>query len=579
VSLETVAISDCRAAGLFKRLDHNWNRDAADTKNVPLPNQMPVWALDELETGSRPPLKTDSSVDVCVIGAGIAGLSTAYMLAREGQSVMVLDDGVIGGGETGRTTAHLSNALDDRYFELERLHGIEGARLAAESHSAAIEMIETIVQTEKIECDFGRLDGYLFVPPMADRDELEEEMQAARRAGIAVEWASRAPIDNFDTGPCLRFPRQGQLQPIKYVRGLAKAIEHRGGRICFGTHVSEMEGGCPVLVKTDAGATVRAHAAIVATNAPISETYGLYTANTPYRTYAIAARIPRGAVHRALYWDTPDPYHYVRLQNTEQDDSDFLIVGGEDHKTGQADNFDERFERLEMWARERFPRIASVDYRWSGQVMEPVDGLGFIGAHPVGKQNVYIVSGDSGHGMTHGTIAGMVLRDLILGHNNPWAHLYDPSRITLRAFGELIHENINAGAQLIDWLKEADVASMDQIVPGEGATIQNSWKKLAVYRDKQGAYHQCSAVCPHLGCIVSWNSTEKSWDCPCHGSRFDPYGRVINGPANTNLDTPESYQALINAAALLLESSASLSANFLGKLLTLGLRVGKTGYR
>ena len=496
------------------------------------------------------------------------------MLAREGQSVVVLDDGAIGSGETGHTTAHLSNALDDRYYELERLHGLQGARLAADSHSAAIDTMEAIVKAENIHCDFERLDGYLFVPPGTDCDELEKERQAAQRAGIKAEWVPRAPIKSFDTGPSLRFPRQGQLHPLKYLQGLSDAIERSGGKLYGNTHVTEVQSGSPVLVKTDRGPTVRASRTVIATNAPISESYGLYTANAAYRSYVVAARIPKGSVERALFWDTPDPYHYVRLQASEHQDSDLLIVGGEDHKTGQADNFDERFERLEEWTRERFPRIQSFDFHWSGQIMEPVDGLAFIGAHPAGRQNVYIVSGDSGHGMTHGAIAGLLLRDLMLGRDNPWSRLYDPSRITLRAFTDLLRENINVGAQLTDWLKEADVGSIDRIAPGQGATIQLRWTKLAVYRDEHGNYHQRSAICPHLGCIVSWNSTEKSWDCPCHGSRFDPYGVVINGPAGRNLDRPEEYQPLLNAAALLLESSASLSTNFLGKLLSLGLRIG-----
>jgi glycine/D-amino acid oxidase-like deaminating enzyme/nitrite reductase/ring-hydroxylating ferredoxin subunit len=534
----------------------------------------PVWAGDPGDAARYPSLQTDFRAEVCVIGAGIAGLSTAYMLAREGKSVIVLDDGPIGSGETGRTTAHLSNALDDRYYELERLHGSDGARLAAQSHTAAIDAVEAILKEENIRCDFSRLDGFLFAPPTEDRDELEEEWHAARRAGICVEWAARAPIEHFDTGPCLRFPRQGQFHPLKYLYGLAQAIERRGGKIFTATHAQDVHAGSPARVQTSHGPQVLANAVVIATNAPISETYGLYTANAPYRTYAIAARVRRGTVTRALYWDTPDPYHYVRLQSSEeQKDTDLLIVGGEDHKTGQADDFEERFERLETWTRERFPKFDSVAFRWSGQVMEPVDGLAFIGRHPLGRQNIYIASGDSGHGMTHGTIAGIVLRDLIMGRNNPWAALYDPSRITLRAFTELARENINAGAQLTDWVKDPDVDSLDQIAPGQGATIQSGWLKLAVYRDEHGGYHRRSAVCPHLGCIVSWNSTEKSWDCPCHGSRFDPYGIVINGPANNNLDVPEDNRALLNAAALLLESSASLSTNFLGKLLGMGIRM------
>jgi glycine/D-amino acid oxidase-like deaminating enzyme/nitrite reductase/ring-hydroxylating ferredoxin subunit len=542
-------------------------------KNEPSHGNTSIWIEGTKEIIFEPLSRADISTDVCIIGAGIAGLSTAYMLGREGQSVVVLDAGNIGSGETGRTTAHLSNALDDRYYELERLHCVQGARLAAESHSAAIDTIETIVQSERIQCGFERLNGYLFVPPGCERDELEKERQAAQRAGVPVEWAARAPMESFDTGACLSFPRQGQFQPMHYLQGLCHAIERNGGRIFGNTHVKDVESGVPVLVKTDAGPVIRARAAVIATNAPISETYGLYTANAPYRTYAIAARVPHGSVARALFWDTPDPYHYVRLHSSGNA-ADWLIVGGEDHKSGQADNYDERFERLESWARERFPRIQSVDCQWSGQVMEPVDGLAFIGAHPVGRHNVYVASGDSGHGMTHGTIAGLLLRDLILGRGNPWAQLYDPQRITLRAFTELIQENINVGAQLTDWLKGPDVASIDQIVPGEGAIIKKNRQKIAVYRDAQGAYHQHSAVCPHLGCIVSWNSTEKNWDCPCHGSRFNPYGKVISGPANRGLDHPEDHQVLLNAAALLLESSGSLSVNFLGKLLSLGLRVG-----
>lgn len=537
-------------------------------------DKVPVWREDIPTPSSHTALLTDLSVDCCIIGAGITGLSTAYMLVCEGRSVVVLDSCTAGAGETGRTTAHLSNALDDRYYELEVLHGPEGARLAAQSHSAAIDTIENIVRAEGIACDFERLDGYLFAPPLADRDELDLERQAAQRAGIPVELVSRAPIQSFDTGPSLRFPRQAQFHPLKYLQGLARAIARRGGKLYSATHVTDVKSGSPVLVKTEAGPVVRAERAVIATNAPISETYGLYTANAPYRTYVVAARIPRGYCERALFWDTPDPYHYIRLQRSARGDSDLLIVGGEDHKTGQANNFDERFERLEEWTRERFPRIESFEYHWSGQVMEPVDGLAFIGEHPTGRRRVYVASGDSGHGITHGTIAGLILRDLILGRHNPWSHLYDPSRITLRAFTELIRENINVGAQLTDWVKDADVDSIDQIAPGQGATLQMGWAKLAVFRDEQGRYYQRSAVCPHLGCIVSWNSKEKSWDCPCHGSRFDAYGKVINGPASRNLDPPENYQALLKAATLLLESSASLSTNFLGKLFSLGLRVG-----
>jgi glycine/D-amino acid oxidase-like deaminating enzyme/nitrite reductase/ring-hydroxylating ferredoxin subunit len=487
---------------------------------------------------TRPSLAADDAVDVCVVGAGIAGLTTAYLLARQGQRVLVLDDGPVGGGETGRTTAHLSDALDERYPELERLHGQDGARLAHESHAAAVAEIERIVNQEKIGCDFERLDGYLFLAPGDERSQLTEEYDAAQAAGRAIEWATRAPLD-FDTGPCLRYPDQAQFHPLQYLSGLVAAIEQLGGRIHTGTRVLDAqddEGGARI--ETRDGFTVRCRAAVVATNSPMSDRYVTHTKQAPYRTYVVALRVPTGAVTRALYWDTEDPYHYVRLQGDGRDpDHELLIVGGEDHKTGQAQDGDERWRRLEEWARARFGP-GEVAYRWSGQVMEPVDGLALIGRNP-GDEHVYIATGDSGHGMTHGTLAGMILSDLILGRSNPWAELYEPGRVKLRSLGEFATENLNVAAQYARWISPADVPSAAEIEPGHGAVVGRGGSTLAVYRDEQGVIHECSAVCPHLKCVVRWNPSERSWDCPCHGSRFDPYGRVLNGPAMTDLERIE----------------------------------------
>ncbi|MEW6268580.1 MAG: FAD-binding oxidoreductase, partial [Thermodesulfobacteriota bacterium] len=395
----------------------------------------------------RAPLAADVEADVCVIGAGIAGLSTAYMLQRDGASVVVLDDGPVGGGQTGRTTAHLSNALDDRYTELERLHGAEGARYAAASHTAAIARIEEIVREEGLECDFARVDGFLFAPeasamrpattppPTTLPDLLLDELAAARRAGVpGVEQAVRAPLVSFDTGPCLRFPGQGRFEPIRYLDGLAAAFERRGGRLFTGTHATTVTGGAAALVGTAPGHRVSCGAIVVATNTPVNDRFVIHTKQAPYLTYVIAARVPHGSVPDVLLWDTADPYHYVRLQPAAGDGDarqDLLIVGGEDHKTGQASDGERRFASLEGWTRERFPMVEGVVRRWAGQVMEPSDGAAFIGRNPSDADNVYVATGDSGHGMTHGTIAGMLLADLIAGRPNPWAALYDPARISL----------------------------------------------------------------------------------------------------------------------------------------------------
>jgi glycine/D-amino acid oxidase-like deaminating enzyme/nitrite reductase/ring-hydroxylating ferredoxin subunit len=401
------------------------------------------------------------------------------------------------------------------------------------------------VSDEKIDCEFERLDGYLFVPPNDSKQQLEDELKAAHRAGLTeIEMVERAPIKDFDTGRCLRFPRQAQFHPLKYLTGLAQAIKRDGGRIYTNTHASEIEGGKQkARVRSESGRTVTASAVVVATNTPVNDRVAIHTKQAPYLTYVIGARVPRGSVERALYWDTPDPYHYVRIESAEgrddkgkKRDYDILIVGGEDHKTGQADDANRRYAYLERWTRTRWPMIESIEFRWSGQVMEPVDGLAFIGRNPLDDDNVFIATGDSGNGMTHGTIAGILITDLIQGRSNPWEKIYDPSRKTLQSLPEFAKENLNVAAQYTDLVTPGDVDSTDEIKPNDGAIIRRGLSKVAAYRDEAGVLHERSAVCVHLGCIVNWNSKEKTWDCPCHGSRYDIDGKVFQGPANKDLD-------------------------------------------
>lgn len=496
-----------------------------------------VW-METVNMPSFPPLESDARAAVCVIGAGMAGMMTAYLLVRAGRDVIVVDDGPIGGGETSRTTAHITAALDDGYSDIAKVHGEEGARAAAASHTAAINRLESIAAAEDIDCDFERVDGYLFAGPRQHRRDLEKELHAARRAGLTdLEIVSRVPLDSFDSGPALRFPRQAQFHPLKFIAGLATAITRDGGRIYCGTHASSVVDGAPVRVRTGDGHVISADAVVVATNTPVNDWIILHTKQAPYRTFVIGVRIPRDSVPPGLYWDTGWPYHYVRVyRGGASDDADLLIVGGEDHKTGQKDDADARFASLERWTHERFPMAEHVEYRWSGQVMEPVDYMGFIGKNPGADEHIFISTGDSGNGMTHGAIAGMLLTDLVLGRKNPWAFLYDPSRISLRTLPAFAKENLNVAAQYRDWLTGGDDGDYDRISPGQGAVVRKGATKVAVYRDEKGMIHEHSAVCTHLYCIVDWNSTERTFDCPCHGSRFDPYGKVVNGPAIANLN-------------------------------------------
>ena len=508
-----------------------------------MPKSTSLW----IDTAHRPittPLDRDADADVCVVGAGIAGLTTAYLLARGGATVAVLDAGSVGNGNTAMTTAHLSYVIDDTFKEMLRLHGPDGARLAHESHAGAIDAIESICAGEHIDCRFERLDGYLFLGRKDKESSLDEEMEAARAAGVKVNRLPHAPVTGFNSGPCLRYPDQGQFHPLKYLNGLATAIQRHGGQIYSGTTAREAVGGKDASVRTAAGHVVRARSIVVATNSPFNDLVAIHTKQAPYHTYAIGARIKPGAVTHALYWDTEDPYHYVRLHRTTNgelggdntDPVDILIVGGEDHKAAHAHDADARFAQLESWMRERFSAAGVVEFRWSGQVMETVDGLGYIGRNPLDADNVYVITGDSGMGMTHGTIGGMLVTDLILERGNPWTELYDPARIRSGAAIEWVKENIDVALQYKDWLTRGDVPTIEQITPNNGAVIVEAGRKIAVYRDERGTVHRRSAVCPHLGCIVAWNPAAATWDCPCHGSRFDKFGGVFNGPSPKDLD-------------------------------------------
>jgi Rieske Fe-S protein len=347
----------------------------------------------------------------------------------------------------------------------------------------------------------------------------------------------------------VRFPRQAEFHPLKYLDGLARAIVDLGGQIFTGTRVVAVEDGNRVKVRTSDGHTITAQAAVVATNCPINDRVAIHSKQAPYATYVICLRVARQVRH-ALFWDTaetaeeekkevgPVPYHYVRFARDEE--GDVLMVGGEDHKTGQAEDCEQRFAKLERWARERFPLVGEITDHWSGQVMESVDGVAYIGRNP-GDKNVYVVTGDSGNGITHGILGGLLIVDLIAQRENPWAKLYDPSRKTLnpRVLADYIAENANVVAQLRDYVTPGSAKSVGEIKPGQGAVLRDGIKKIATYRDDNGRVHAFSAVCPHLKCVVRWDACEKTWDCPCHGSRFDALGCVVNGPAISDLEPAE----------------------------------------
>jgi len=500
---------------------------------------------DSMEPKEYPSLNSDIKVDVVIVGAGNAGLSIAYQLIKSGKSVAVVEDGFIGSGETGRTSAHLTAALDSRYFELQKTYGEEKVKLIAFSHMQAIDSIEAISKTEKIECDFQRVSGFLFLDPSDIPETLFKEYKATMDAGLEVEFHERVPHIKNVNGPCLEFKNQAKFHPLKYLNGLASAITKRGGLIFTGTHAEEIDNKG---IKTREGFRVNAKHIVVATNSPVNNKFLMHLRQYPYRSYVIGALVPRGSVEDALYWDTGiqdddasiAAYHYVRIQSYNEK-FDLLVCGGEDHPTGLADTTSppeekSKYKALIQWAKEHF-QIGDVIYKWSGQVIYAFDDLGHVGRNPLDKDNIYIVTGDCGNGLTYGAIAGSLIPDLIDNKENIYEDIYSPSRFKFLQAGKVFIDEVVSGLVSYFKTKKSDeVDSLDDIPAGTGKTMEINGKSYGVSRGYDNYIDIVSAKCTHLGCTLKWNSDEESWDCPCHGSRFTNTGIVINGPANYNLD-------------------------------------------
>ena len=492
-----------------------------------------LWMDIEVAPNARQ-LEGDQSCDTIVIGSGIAGMSTAYELAMEGQKVIVLDRGAIAGGITARTSAHLAPLCDDLTSAMIKLRGEDISRAFYASQAAAVDRIEQIQQLEDIACDFRRLDGFLFQALNTDPAIIDEELDAVRKVGAPVHRiVGVEALAGCKEQHTLRYPGQATFHPLKYLEGLARAIEAKGSLFCSGTTVQTVEEqGGEVVVRTDRGNLIGS-AAVVATNSPIVDAVALHTKMAPYRTYAMAMKIRRGALPDALYWDTLDPYHYVRVQPGDGQ-TDFVIVGGADHKSGEADDADVRFQALEAWARNLIPKLGEVSHRWSGQVLDTIDYAAFIGRNP-GHERVYVHTGDSGQGMTHGVAGSLLNSALILAKEAKWVDVYEPARKTPSAFGNFLRENTTVVKNFAEYLAPGELSSLDELKPGHGGIIRQGLSKIAAYRDGSGELYTQSVACTHLGCHLHWNSFECCWDCPCHGSQFAIDGTPLNAPAISGL--------------------------------------------
>lgn len=489
-----------------------------------------LWLADHAPSAPTSPAG-DTPADVLVIGGGITGITAAWVLARGGRRVRVIDAGRIAHGETGHTTAHLTEEVDEGFSRIRKEQGAEEARLVAQTGTDAIAFIERLVGELGIDCGFERLPAYVYTQSEKGLEDLKEEADAALEAGLAAEIVSEVPV-RFTVLGAMRIDRQAQFHPTRYLSALVERLRSMGVEFSEETKVLSVEDGEPARVVTERG-TMTARDVLVTANVPVNQRGILQTKLPAFRTYAIAAKT--SDFPAALIWDDEDPYHYVRSHRTAS--GLWIIIGGEDHRTGDERETDERYAALEAWARPRFD-MGPVEHRWSGQIIEPPDGLPYIGRNTL-SEHVWVAAGYSGQGMTMGTFAGMMLGDLVEGRPSRWSDLYSPRRLpSMGSVKEYVKDNLEFPKRLVlDRLTDYDVegATPAELAPGEGRIVEIEGKKVAAGRLDSGELCLLSPVCPHLGCDVQWNVAEKSWDCPCHGSRFTAEGRVVNGPASDNL--------------------------------------------
>jgi glycine/D-amino acid oxidase-like deaminating enzyme/nitrite reductase/ring-hydroxylating ferredoxin subunit len=505
-------------------------------------SNVPLW----IEPRSAPrlgPLRGVVEADVVVVGAGITGLTAALLLQQAGRQVVVLEARGLAEGVSGHTTAHVTEAVDTGYSTIRSDFGRDGARAVARSSRAAIELIRSLARTVAPRSEFTAVPGFLYTESAEGRDALEDEMEAARDAGLVVSLTREVPLP-FAVEAAVRFEDQARFHPRRYLIGIAEEILRRGGRIFTGTRVVDFDSGTPSSrVETERGPLSAAHV-LFATHSPLNRLF-LQTKIYPYRSYVLALRVDR-PVGDALFWDTVSPYHYVRQQRVGRED--LLIVGGEDHKVGHESDTFACYERLLGWARDRFA-VRSVEHRWSAQVLEPADGLPYVGPVPQAP-NVLVATGYSGNGMTFGTLAAILMRDRVLEHENEWAELYSAGRVKpIAAAKDFVVENADVAARFVLDRLRAGSGDADSVPRGKGVVIERDGERMAVYRSEHGAVSAVSAVCTHLGCVVNWNTAERTWDCPCHGSRFALDGSVVDGPATRPLEVRDGAVASGDAAA------------------------------
>lgn len=493
-------------------------------------HRQPIWieGAPSAHYDAPPP----TSADVVVVGGGITGLSVATRLCEAGRDVAVLEMNRIGGGTTGHSTGHLDSHVDENYRAAAKNFGEDSLRLVSEARRAAINQIHRWVHEKRIDCDFALAPGFLYSEKDADTEDLMREFEILERIGAPAEWTEVAPLP-FATAAAIRLPDQARFSPLAYVCGLAAALPGPGVSIHEGVRVeniTEEEGRCEV--ETTRG-TIRARHVVLAVHSPLFSLVTLETRSSPWQSYVVAARV-EDPISDALYWDTMDPYHYTRRASTA--DPNLLIIGGADHRTGKLTRTEESFDELLEYVHHRY-RVRKIEGRWSAEYFRSADKLPYIGRLPA-RDRVFVATGFAGDGLTYGTVAGILISDMILGKRNPWEEVFDPSRVKPMATARrATMVGLRTARHWIgDRLTGDDYPSPEDVPIGQGGVLTVEGERLAIYRDEHGELHAMSPVCRHAGCYVHWNSAERTWDCPCHGGRYECTGEVISSPPVKNLE-------------------------------------------
>ncbi|HEY6957098.1 MAG TPA: FAD-dependent oxidoreductase [Flavisolibacter sp.] len=492
-----------------------------------------LWQNGMPDYRSKEAPNLDAKFDVLIVGGGITGITTALRLQRSGLQCVVAEAQNLCFGTTGGTTAHLNTFLDTSYNIIEKKFSKHAAALIAKAANQALELYQSNLEECNVDCGYEQKDGYLYSQDEKQTDELGDIFEASKRAGIDVAYSDRIPVP-IEFQKAIVYHDQANIHPSRYVCALAKAFEDQGGIILQNCMVNDFKGEEELQVDTSQG-TLQTRHLIWATHIPPGVNL-LHFRCAPYRSYAIAVTLNDDAYPDGLAYDMYDPYHYYRTQII--DGKKYLIVGGEDHKTAHEENTEGCFSRLESHIRKYFD-VKEVAFKWSSQYFEPADGLAYIGHLPGNPENVLVATGFGGNGMTYSHIAAITLTDLVVKGNSEYAELFNPNRVKpMAGFANFVKENADVVREFVGgYLSKEKLDSLADLAPGEAKLVKYEGKSLALYKDDEGELHAVSPVCPHAKCSVAWNAAEKSWDCPCHGSRFNANGEMLTGPARQGLET------------------------------------------